>query len=91
MEIRNILESIIQFYEKHEEVTSGFGNETIKEFWSTEGKHTCFVYNKSSYYIYQVWHHNLFNCTYNMTIFKNHFETTLDISYIYNLSEQLSS
>lgn len=91
MEIRNILEPVIHFYEKYEETTSDFGNAAIKEFWSTEEKHTCFVYNQSSYYIYQAWHQNLFNRTYNMTIYKNHFETTLDISYIYDLLERLGS
>ena len=91
MDIRDILEPIIQFYERYEDTTSDFGDAANKEFWSTEEKHTCFVCNQSSYYIYQAWHHNLFNSTYNMTIYKNHFETTLDISYIYDLLERLGS
>ena len=89
-ELCDILEQIILFYEKYDETTTPFGNETLKEFWSTEEMNTCFVMDEHKYYIYQAWHRNLFNSTYNMTIYKNGDETTLDIFFIRTLLANLN-
>lgn len=89
-ELRSMLEQVIMFYEKYDEIITPFGTETIREFWTIEEMNSSFVLDDVRYVVYQSWHRNIFNSHHTLIIYKDNIETDLDIFFIRTLLANLN-
>ena len=89
-ELRDMLEQTILFYEKYDIIDTPIDTAAQDEFWCLEEMNTVFTFDNSKYVVYQVWSRNLFNSKYNITVYKDNTETTLDIFFIRTLLANLN-